>query len=337
MSTRWHRFLRVRPKGRRAALPIARPRRLMGEGPAAEPTRGIRGGVGRTIPRRPAYQGHAEQPPSPTELESLLPISIVAGPEVGERARQQAHELVERLAHWAPRPVLHARVTLSQLPDPALERPAIAKATLDVSGRPVRAHIAAETIDQALGRLEERLRRSLEDLEETRRAHRHETGAVEPGEWRHGSLPTVRPEYVDRPIEERELVRCKSFALSALVPEEAVLEMEALDHDFHLFTSVDTGEESVVYRRPDGGLGLLSAHPPEARPAGASLAIDPVPAPVLVVEDAIERLNVSGERFLFFVDAQTRRGKVLYRRYDGHNGLIEPGNVTELRRLGGDA
>jgi len=39
---------------------------------------------------------------------------------------------------------------------------------------------------------------------------------------------------------------------------------------------------------------------------------------------AVERLDLTGERFVFFVDAQTLRGNVLYHRYDGHFGLVEP-------------
>jgi hypothetical protein len=83
--------------------------------------------------------------------------------------------------------------------------------------------------------------------------------------------------------------------------------METLDHDFHLFTSADTGEESVVYRRPDG-----------------TIAESQTPAPVLFLEQAIERLDASGEPFVFFVDPQARRGQLLYVRYDGNYGLIEP-------------
>jgi hypothetical protein len=119
------------------------------------------------------------------------------------------------------------------------------------------------------------------------------------------------------------VIRRKAYGLSALSAEQAVIEMEALDHDFHLFTIVDSGDESVVYRRPAGDIGLLCVHPREGQTVGALLA-DPSPAPVLVLEDAIERLNVSGERFVFYVDAETRRGSVLYRRYDGHYGLLEP-------------
>ena len=35
-------------------------------------------------------------------------------------------------------------------------------------------------------------------------------------------------------------------------------------------------------------------------------------------------MNAVGHRFLFFENAATGRGSVLYRRYDGHYGLIEP-------------
>ena len=323
MPARWYRSLRVRPGSPHRTGPTFRFRRLMGEGPAADVTRGKQGTAGRTIPRRRSEeeQGHAAAPP--TDVRPEPQIAIVVDPQLGGDARRQALELVTRLAQRAPRPVLHARLTLRQLPDPALARPVVAKATLDVAGRPVRAHVAAETGEQALGRLDERLRRGLEDLEATRRAHRHETGVAEPGRWRHGTL-AIRPEYFDRPVEEREVVRRKTYALSPLTPEEAVVEMDTLDQDFHLFTRADTGEESVVHRLPEGGIRLLCVRPPGPGDPEIGFVTDPAPAPVLVVEDAVERLDVGGEPFLFFVDAQTRRGNLLYRRYDGHYGLIEP-------------
>jgi hypothetical protein len=312
MSARWRRLSRIRPGRRRGAVPILRPRRLMGEGPSGVTRHELQGGAGRPIPRRPSFERPVEHGGSPVDVAPQFPVSIVADPELGEEKRQQVLELISRLEQRTPRPLLHARVTLRQLPDPAHDRPAAAKATLDVNGRPVRAHVAAKTMDDALDRLEELLRRNLDDLEETRRADRHE------------SLTAVRPEYRDLPVEERELQRRKTHELSALTPEQAVVDMVALDRTFYLFTNVDTGEESVVYRHPTGENGLLCVHPREAEEAGAALLPDPSPAPVLVAEAAIERLNVTGEPFVFYVDAQTRRGNVLYRRYDGHYGLIEP-------------
>ncbi len=337
LSARWRRFWGIRPGELRRPVRIIGRGRVMGEPQTGPHGRGWQLRHGRF--RRRPEAGSSEPLSTPASVADLLtgparqiefPVSIVADEEISDRLRAHALEMVDRLARLAPRPVIHARVTLRERADPALERPAIAKAALDVSGRQVRAHVAAGQMTEAIDLLEGRLRRNLEDLEELDRTLRRETGVPEPGEWRHGSLPTARPEHYPRPIEERELVRRKTFALSEMSPEEAALEMQALDYDFHLFTNADTGEENVVYRRPDGTAALAQITPAAERGA-LPLAVDPAPAPVLLVEDAIERLNLSGERFVFFVDAQTRSGNVLYLRYDGHYGLIAPAETESPR------
>jgi hypothetical protein len=252
---------------------------------------------------------------------------VVAGDELDEQTKQQAIDLLLRVARHTSRPVLHGRVTLHLHRDPALERPAVAKASLDVSGRPVRAHVAAEHMPQALGLLEQRLSRNLDDLDDLTQGRRIEARRESADEWWHAKLPTERPEYFPRAPEERELIRRKTFALSPLVPELAALEMQTLDHDFHLFANAETGEENVVYYRPDGTLALAQVTPTAAG-RRSPVAVDAAPAPSMTPEQAIERLSASGERHLFFVNPQTGLGNVLYHRYDGHYGLIEPDGVV---------
>ena len=238
-------------------------------------------------------------------MAATFEIQVTALGDVGDRLKRYAEQKVERTAKLAPRPILFAGVTLAQDANPANERPAVAKASLDVSGRLVRAHVAAPTMTEAVDLLEERLQRRLDILSEHVSARRRETGSAEPGEWRHGNLPTDRPPYFPRPADERQVVRHKTYAPVALTPKEAALDMELLDHDFHLFTNADTGREAVVYRHEDG-VGLLEDAPRES------------------LEEAIERLDVADGSFVLFVDPATRRGNVLYRRYDGHYGLIAP-------------
>jgi ribosome-associated translation inhibitor RaiA len=48
--------------------------------------------------------------------------------------------------------------------DPAVERPAVAEATLEVNGHPLRAHAAADHLEEAVDLLEDRLRPQLEHL-----------------------------------------------------------------------------------------------------------------------------------------------------------------------------
>jgi hypothetical protein len=42
----------------------------------------------------------------------------------------------------------------------------------------------------------------------------------------------------------------------------------------------------------------------------------------LALPEAVRRLDSGGPTFLIFADAATARGEVLYRRYDGHLGLL---------------
>jgi putative sigma-54 modulation protein len=42
-----------------------------------------------------------------------------------------------------------------------------------------------------------------------------------------------------------------------MTAEEAVLQLELIGHDFFVFRNTDTDEINVVYKRRDGGYGLI--------------------------------------------------------------------------------
>lgn len=235
-----------------------------------------------------------------------------------------ASHKIGQLAKFAPGPVLLARVKLQQAPDPALERPALAQVTLDVNGRVVRAQVAARQLDEAIDLLEARLRDRLEQLHSHLRARRRRAAIGEPGEWRHGDVAAWRPAWFPRPVEERAVVRHKQLALTPIPVAEAAVDLELLDYDFYLFVEAETGQDALVWRRPGGGgLGLAVAGGQFPDLAGCAVAVRRAPAPPhLTVSEATGRLDLTGEPFVFFVDATAGRGSVAYRRYDGHYGLI---------------
>ena len=39
--------------------------------------------------------------------------------------------------------------------------------------------------------------------------------------------------------------------------EEAILEMNLLGHNFFVYSDIDTGTINVIYRRDEGGYGLI--------------------------------------------------------------------------------
>lgn len=56
---------------------------------------------------------------------------------------------------------------------------------------------------------------------------------------------------------EFELVRTKAVAVKPQSVEEAILQMNMLGHEFYMFTNSATDLISLVYKRVDGGYGLL--------------------------------------------------------------------------------
>lgn len=53
------------------------------------------------------------------------------------------------------------------------------------------------------------------------------------------------------------IVKSKKFHIDSMTPEEAVLELELVNHDFYFFHSSETERAAIVYRRRDGDFGLI--------------------------------------------------------------------------------
>ncbi len=58
-------------------------------------------------------------------------------------------------------------------------------------------------------------------------------------------------------VEEVNVVKTKTFALTPMTTDEAILQMELLAHNFYVFANPDTGKANIVYKRADGQYGLL--------------------------------------------------------------------------------
>ena len=53
-------------------------------------------------------------------------------------------------------------------------------------------------------------------------------------------------------------IRTKRFALRPMTAEEAILQMNLLNHTFYMFLNADTNETCVVYKRDDGDYGIIA-------------------------------------------------------------------------------
>lgn len=119
----------------------------------------------------------------------------------------------------------------------------IVEITISVSGLILRAEETSSdmygSIDGCVDKLNRQIRRHRTKLEKKLRV-----AEIVPED-----IPEEEPEY--------SLVRVKKFSVKPMPVDDAIAQMELLDHNFYIFRSDETGEINVLYRRNDGGYGLL--------------------------------------------------------------------------------
>ena len=64
------------------------------------------------------------------------------------------------------------------------------------------------------------------------------------------------------PEEEDKLdrIKVKEFTLKPMTVEEAILQMELIDHNFFVFQDQETEKIFVTYKRADGGYGVIKTN-----------------------------------------------------------------------------
>jgi putative sigma-54 modulation protein len=171
---------------------------------------------------------------------------------VTEALERYAFEKVERIRKFFDdeRSVSRAEVELIHERNPSNSEPEVAEATLFINGAVLKAREASEDMYASIDRMSDKLERQV---------RRYRGRQID--RW-HGQLKGHSPEPEAVVLGEEEeieakLVRTKQFQMKPMGAEEAVLQMELLDHDFFVFTSADTGDINVVYRRRDGNYGLI--------------------------------------------------------------------------------
>ncbi|EFD04349.1 ribosome hibernation-promoting factor, HPF/YfiA family [Peptostreptococcus anaerobius] len=127
--------------------------------------------------------------------------------------------------------------------------------TLDnINGHIVRAEDVQEDLYSAIDVVCDKLNRQI-----VKYKHKFKSRASGNDTIRFENFNQLLEEEIEAVPEDSELVfeRRKKFDIRPMSPEEAVLQMNLLGHDFFLFKDQDTFEVCLVYRRGDGGYGLI--------------------------------------------------------------------------------
>ena len=119
--------------------------------------------------------------------------------------------------------------------------------TILYDGTIFRSEVQDETFRNALDRavytIERQIRKNKTRLAKKLRSGAFDYGIVETGE--------------DFEEEKEFTIRKKSFAIKPMSVEEAIMQMELLEHDFFVFLDAESNSVNVVYKRKDGRYGLI--------------------------------------------------------------------------------
>lgn len=160
-------------------------------------------------------------------------VRAYAEEKLGKLERQLNGETVVELELWEER-------------NPSIAASHVAEGTVWTKGPVLRARESSPDVKASIDQLADKLERQVKRYREKRR------GGRRPGaEQQENGMPVVPGE--EGPV----LVKTKQFAVKPMGPEEAVLQMELLGHDFFVFRNEESSEINVVYKRRDGNFGLI--------------------------------------------------------------------------------
>ena len=166
--------------------------------------------------------------------------------EVSDAIRSYAEQKLAKLERQLNDPRVELELTVERNPSIAANH--VAEATIWTSGPVLRARESSSDMRASIDQLVEKLERQVKRYRSQGKARRRKARANGPAEE---AMPVVADE------AEPLIVKTKQFTVNPMTPEDAVLQLELIGHDFFVFRSADTGDVNVVYRRRDGNYGLI--------------------------------------------------------------------------------
>jgi putative sigma-54 modulation protein len=177
--------------------------------------------------------------------------------EVNQRLQEYVEKKLNRLDRYLPQ-ISEVNVELGTQHQRKGGDRSIAQLTVrNARGTILRAEDKSQTdIFAAVDMVVDKIYRQISRYKGKRRRRAGERFAVMEPE-----LAAAEPPPVDLPDEDNDelvdVVRRKQIELIPMNEEEAVDQMELLGHDFFVFYNGEKGAVNVLYRRENGGYGLL--------------------------------------------------------------------------------
>ena len=179
---------------------------------------------------------------------------------VTDALRQYAEEKIGNSMKVMDIDPIDAEVVLSVKKNPSIALPCKCEVTIRVKGNVVRVEEDEQdmyaAIDVAAAKVLRQLRKYKTRVidRKVRAGARGETASIKGSPEGAGELDL---DALMADLADDEIVRVKEMEFEPLTEEEALIQIDLLGHDFFAYIDRDTSAFCVLYRRDDGGYGLL--------------------------------------------------------------------------------
>ncbi len=176
--------------------------------------------------------------------------------EITDSIREYVTQKIEKGVSHFQDLTLEVDVHLSVAKNPRNNLKQTAEVTIFANKTVIRAEESSENLYASIDLVSDKIARQLRKYKEKRLAQKTTARAktIEVV----GEQPVVKDLIGSRQPElPKEVVRTKYFMMPPMTVEEALEQLQLVDHDFYMFRNAETGEINVIYERNHGGYGVL--------------------------------------------------------------------------------
>lgn len=174
--------------------------------------------------------------------------------EITDAIREYVHQKIEKAVNHFQHITHEVDVHLSVARNPRLPKQA-AEVTIFANGNVIRAEESSENLYASIDLVANKIARQLRKFKEKRHAQTHTP--VKTAEVIEEQAVSTLIQQDRSPALPEEVVRTKYFAMPPMTLEQALEQLELVDHDFFMFRNAQTGEINVIYERNHGGYGVI--------------------------------------------------------------------------------
>ncbi len=177
--------------------------------------------------------------------------------EITDAIRDYVNQKIVKAASHFENITTSIDVNLSIAKNPRIAASQVAEVTIYANGAVIRAEEASEHLYASIDLVADKISRQLRKYKERSFNKKTSTDIKDISEELDLKLLDYNLTDNRAATLPAEVVRTKYFAMSALTIEEALAQLQLVDHDFYMYRSIETGEINVVYRRNHGGFGVI--------------------------------------------------------------------------------